>query len=160
MPTHVTHVTHIMSPTHIKHVTRHTSHSTLPHHTTRHHTVTRHITHRCSGVAEVLFGQYSPSGRLPFGVATSSAQLGDITDYAMTSGYGRTYRYNRYENTTAAPLFPFCFGRSYANLSMVLPPEHQHHRHQHANMQLFSPVSFLVTSLMSFSHADAGPQTP
>ena len=51
-----------------------------------------------SGVAEVIFGQYAPSGRTPFSVAMSSAQLGDITDYSMQSGYGRTYRYNRYEN--------------------------------------------------------------
>lgn len=73
-----------------------------------------------TGVAEVIFGQYSPSGRTPFSVAMSSAQLGDITDYSMTSGYGRTYRYNRYENASAAPMFPFCWGLGYANVSMVL----------------------------------------
>jgi len=43
-------------------------------------------------VAEVIFGQYSPSGRTPFSVAMSAEQLGDITDYSMTSGHGRTYR--------------------------------------------------------------------
>jgi beta-glucosidase len=73
-----------------------------------------------SGVAEVIFGQYSPSGRTPFSVAMSAAQLGDITDYSMTGGYGRTYRYNRYENASAAPMFPFCHGLGFANVSMTL----------------------------------------
>ena len=71
-------------------------------------------------VAEVIFGQYSPSGRTPFSVAMSAEQLGDITDYSMTSGYGRTYRYNRYENASAAPMFPFCYGLGYASINMVL----------------------------------------
>ena len=73
-----------------------------------------------SGVAEVIFGQYSPSGRTPFSVAMSAEQLGDITDYSMTSGFGRTYRYNRYENASAAPMFPFCHGLGYADVSMSL----------------------------------------
>lgn len=74
------------------------------------------------GVADVLFGAYSPSGRTPFSIPTSHSQLGDITDYSMvqTTGYGRTYRYNRYANATAAPLFPFCHGLSFANLTMAL----------------------------------------
>ena len=74
------------------------------------------------GVADVIFGGYSPSGRTPFSVPTSHSQLGDIADYSMvqSGGYGRTYRYNRYANATAAPMFPFCHGLSYANLSMTL----------------------------------------
>jgi beta-glucosidase len=74
------------------------------------------------GVADVIFGAYSPSGRTPFSVPTSHSQLGDIADYSMvqSGGYGRTYRYNRYANATAAPMFPFCHGLSYANLSMTL----------------------------------------
>jgi beta-glucosidase len=73
-----------------------------------------------TGVAEVIFGQYSPSGRTPFSVAMSSAQLGDITDYSMTSSYGKTYRYNRYDNASAAPMFPFCHGLGFGNVSMSL----------------------------------------
>ena len=60
------------------------------------------------GVADVIFGSYAPSGRLPFSVPVGPEQLGDIADYAMQSGYGRTYRYNRYTNSSArqSPLFP------------------------------------------------------
>ena len=47
------------------------------------------------GVADILFGAYAPSGRTPFSVPVSASQLGDISDYSMTAGYGRTYRYNR-----------------------------------------------------------------
>jgi beta-glucosidase len=74
-----------------------------------------------SGVAEIIFGQYAPSGRTPFSVAMSAAQLGDgLIDYSMTGGYGRTYRYNRYENASAAPMFPFAYGLGYGNVSMTL----------------------------------------
>jgi beta-glucosidase len=72
------------------------------------------------GVADVLFGAYAPSGRTPFSIPVNHTQLGDITDYSMVGGYGRTYRYNRYVNASAAPMFPFCYGLSFANLSMAL----------------------------------------
>ena len=46
------------------------------------------------GIADVLLGAYSPSGRLPFTMPVDASQLGPITDYAMRSGpFGRTYRY-------------------------------------------------------------------
>jgi len=49
------------------------------------------------GIADVLAGLYSPSGRLPFTVPVNASQVGDLADYDMRSGpYGRTYRYLRY----------------------------------------------------------------
>ena len=46
------------------------------------------------GIADVLLGAYSPSGRLPFTLPVDASQLGPITDYGMRSGpFGRTYRY-------------------------------------------------------------------
>jgi len=56
-------------------------------------------------VADVLFGDASPSGRMPFTVPYSVEDLPPYEDYAMT---GRTYRYMEKE-----PLFPFGFGLGY-----------------------------------------------
>jgi len=56
-------------------------------------------------VADVLFGDASPSGRLPVTWVKSADQLPPFTDYSMK---GRTYRYFEGE-----PLYPFGFGLSY-----------------------------------------------
>jgi beta-glucosidase len=46
------------------------------------------------GVADVILGAYSPSGRLPFTVPVDTGQIGPITDYSMRGPpFGRTYRY-------------------------------------------------------------------
>ncbi|HNE05334.1 MAG TPA: glycoside hydrolase family 3 C-terminal domain-containing protein, partial [Anaerolineales bacterium] len=56
-------------------------------------------------VADVLFGDVSPAGKLPITFPKSLDQLPAFDDYGMT---GRTYRY-----MTAEPLYPFGFGLSY-----------------------------------------------
>lgn len=58
-----------------------------------------------TAVAEVLFGDYNPAGRLPVTFYRNMSQLPDFEDYNMT---GRTYRY-----MTQQPLFPFGYGLSY-----------------------------------------------
>jgi beta-glucosidase len=60
-------------------------------------------------VADVLFGDYNPSGKLPVTFYKDSTQLPDFEDYAMK---GRTYRF-----MTAEPLFQFGFGLSYTTFS-------------------------------------------
>ena len=57
-------------------------------------------------VADVLFGDLSPSGKLPVTFPASLDQLPPFEEYAMA---GRTYRY-----ATVEPQFPFGFGLSYA----------------------------------------------
>jgi len=59
------------------------------------------------GIADVLFGDASPSGRLPVTFVRSASQLPPFTDYAMA---GRTYRY-----LEAEPLYPFGYGLSYTS---------------------------------------------
>jgi beta-glucosidase len=60
-----------------------------------------------TAIADVLFGDYNPGGRLPVTFYKSVDQLPPFTDYRMQ---GRTYRYFK-----DAPLYPFGFGLSYTN---------------------------------------------
>ncbi len=58
-----------------------------------------------TALADVLFGDYNPGGRLPVTFYKSVEQLPPFEDYRMQ---GRTYRYFKGE-----PLYPFGFGLSY-----------------------------------------------
>ncbi len=58
-----------------------------------------------TAIADVLFGDYNPGGRLPVTFYKSISQLPPFTDYGMQ---GRTYRYFKGD-----PLYPFGFGLSY-----------------------------------------------
>jgi len=60
-------------------------------------------------IADVLFGDVSPAGRLPVTFYRSAEQLPPFDDYAM---HGRTYRY-----FTGDPLFPFGHGLSYTTFA-------------------------------------------
>ncbi|HEY9285075.1 MAG TPA: glycoside hydrolase family 3 C-terminal domain-containing protein [Pyrinomonadaceae bacterium] len=58
-----------------------------------------------AGLADVLFGDYNPAGRLPVTFYKSVEQLPPFDDYRME---GKTYRYFRGD-----PLYPFGHGLSY-----------------------------------------------
>lgn len=62
-----------------------------------------------TAVADVLFGDYNPSGRLPVTFYKNDEALADFKSYDMA---GRTYRYFKQE-----VLYPFGFGLSYTTFS-------------------------------------------
>ena len=71
-----------------------------------------------TALADVLFGDFNPAGRLPITFYKSVEQLPSFDDYNMK---GRTYRYFEGE-----PLFSFGYGLSYSKFkysNLILPDE-------------------------------------
>jgi len=62
-----------------------------------------------SAVADVIFGDYNPAGRLPVTYYSSVDQLPPFDEYDMVN---RTYRY-----FTGTPLYPFGYGLSYTSFA-------------------------------------------
>lgn len=59
-------------------------------------------------VADVLFGNYNPAGRLPVTFYSSTDELANFDDYNMRAGKGFTYRYYNGD-----AMYPFGHGLSY-----------------------------------------------
>lgn len=59
-------------------------------------------------IAEILFGEFSPEGKLPVTYYRTTEELPEFTDYSMKN---RTYRYMKKE-----ALYPFAYGLSYTNI--------------------------------------------
>ncbi|KCZ48100.1 glycoside hydrolase family 3 C-terminal domain-containing protein [Hyphomonas pacifica] len=86
-----------------------------------------------NAIADLLWGEYSPSGRLPVTFYKSVDDLPDFGDYSMQN---RTYKY--YEGE---PLYPFGYGLSYTSFGydgLSVPESHD------ASQPL--PVSVTVTN--------------
>jgi beta-glucosidase len=69
-----------------------------------------------TAVADILFGDYNPAGRLPVTFYGADSDLPAFTDYTMTN---RTYRYFK-----GKPLYSFGYGLSYTTFrydNMVVP---------------------------------------
>ena len=66
-----------------------------------------------TAVADILWGDCNPSGRLPVTFYADDEQLPDFNDYSMK---GRTYRYFE-----GQPLYPFGYGLSYTTFTYDTP---------------------------------------
>ena len=62
-------------------------------------------------IADILFGEASPEGKLPVTFYRTTEELPDIRDYSMKN---RTYRYMKQE-----ALYPFGYGLSYTDFDMT-----------------------------------------
>lgn len=84
-------------------------------------------------VADVLFGDYNPAGRLPVTFYRSIEQLPDFEDYNMT---GRTYRFMK-----ECPLFPFGYGLSYTTFTYGAATFNKQTVGSEDNLSVVVPVS-------------------
>jgi beta-glucosidase len=83
-----------------------------------------------NALADVIFGDYNPAGRLPLTFYQSADQLPSISDYDIRKG--RTYMYPKYKNdkgqvVDVKPLYPFGYGLSYTQFSysnLKISPEY------------------------------------
>ncbi len=61
-------------------------------------------------IAKILFGEISPSGKLPLTFYQNTEELPDFENYSME---GRTYRYYK-----GKPLYPFGYGLTYGDVNL------------------------------------------
>jgi beta-glucosidase len=83
-------------------------------------------------IADVLFGDFNPSGKLPLTFYRNMQQLPDFEDYSMK---GHTYRY------MSDPLFPFGFGLSYTTFSIADAQICKNEINNGGSVELTIPVS-------------------
>ena len=60
-----------------------------------------------NALADIIFGDVNPSGKLPITIPESISHLPDYNDYSMEN---RTYKFTKYK-----PMYPFGFGLSYSS---------------------------------------------
>ncbi len=84
-------------------------------------------------LADVVFGDYNPSGKLPVSFYKDTTQLPGFEDYSMK---GRTYRYLQND-----PLFQFGYGLSYTHFSIGNAQVSTSVLHTGENITLTLPVT-------------------
>ncbi len=82
-------------------------------------------------VADVIFGDYNPSGKLPVTFYKNSSDLGDIEDYSMK---GKTYRY------FSDAMFPFGYGLSYTDFKIGKAKINNKNINLNENVEINIPV--------------------
>ena len=77
-----------------------------------------------NAIADVLFGDENPSGKLPITLPTDVSQLAPFNNTYETAGNGPGYRY--FDRNVLEPQFPFGYGLSYTDFeysNLVVPAE-------------------------------------
>jgi beta-glucosidase len=106
-------------------------------------------------VADVLFGDYNPAGRLPVTYYKSVGQLPPFENYDMK---GRTYRY-----FIGEPLYPFGFGLSYTTFSysdLQIPKEIEAGKEVTATVKVTNTGNRAGEEVVQFYLTDEKASTP
>jgi beta-glucosidase len=72
-------------------------------------------------LADILFGDVCPSGKLPYTVAMSEKDYPDFDPHCEYVEYEYYHGYAKLEKEGKAPLYPFGFGLSYTTFSVSAP---------------------------------------
>lgn len=74
-----------------------------------------------TAIAEVLFGDVNPSGKLPYVVPVDEKDLPQVDWEATEQYYGYYHGYTKLEKEGIEPLYPYGFGLSYTTFEMSDP---------------------------------------
>lgn len=74
-----------------------------------------------AALARILFGDVSPSGKLPFTIPTDPAQLPPFDPWGEHAEYGYYHGYTLFDCEDMTPAFPFGFGLSYTSFELGEP---------------------------------------
>jgi beta-glucosidase len=69
-------------------------------------------------IADVLFGDFAPSGRLPFSIPVHESDLPVFDDVSTSVTYDYLHGYRWLEQRAIAPSYPFGFGLSYTTFAL------------------------------------------
>ena len=69
-------------------------------------------------IAETLFGEVNPSGKLPFPIVKDANDLPKVDWYADEITYEYYHGYTKLDKESIKPLFPFGFGLSYTSFAV------------------------------------------
>ena len=71
-----------------------------------------------TAIAEILFGDVNPSGKLPYVVPVDEKDLPQVDWEATEQYYGYYHGYTKLEKEGIAPLYPYGFGLSYTTFAV------------------------------------------
>lgn len=71
-----------------------------------------------NAIAKVLYGDYNPSGKLPFSIAKNENDYPYFNPYTMKTDYGYYHGYTLFDKNNIEPLYPFGYGLSYTSFKL------------------------------------------
>lgn len=71
-----------------------------------------------TALANVLWGEVNPSGKLPFAMPVNSNDYPYFTPYALEIEYGRYHGYTLFDKDNIPAAYPFGFGLSYTDFAL------------------------------------------
>lgn len=111
-------------------------------------------------VAAALFGEFSPSGKLPYTIYKEDwAAKTPMTDMSLTAGDGRTYKWLGYMDASIEPSFAFGMGTSYSTFGVAVvstvAAKQSERRASVARGALLASFSITTTNHGMFAASDA-----